>query len=88
MFSGKLSSGVEEEVIDVCKRAYRALNISSYIRFDIRINPEGKVFIIEPNANPCIAKIDEVAQSAQKVGMGYPQLIKKIVELALKSDSK
>lgn len=83
VYAGKLADGVEEEVADVCKRAYRALNISSYLRFDIRVTSSGKVYIIEPNANPCIAKIDEVAQSAMKVGVSYEQLIKKIVMLAL-----
>ena len=82
MYAGKLANGVEEEIADVCKRAYRALNISSYLRFDIRVTPDGKVYIIEANANPCIAKIDEVAQSAMKVGISYEQLIKKIVLLA------
>jgi len=82
VYAGKLADGVEEEVNDVCKRAYRALNIKSYLRFDIRLTSEGKVYIIEPNANPCIAKIDEVAQAAMKVGIGYEQLIKKIVMLA------
>ncbi len=85
VYAGKLANGVEGEVADVCKRAYRALNIQSYLRFDIRVTPEGKVYIIEPNANPCIAKIDEVAQSAMKMGMSYEQLIKKIVMLALQS---
>jgi D-alanine-D-alanine ligase len=83
VYAGKLANGVEEEMNDVCKRAYRALNIQSYLRFDIRLTSEGKVYIIEPNANPCIAKIDEVAQSAMKVGISYEQLIKKIAALAL-----
>jgi D-alanine-D-alanine ligase len=85
VYAGKLANGVEAEVADICKRAYRALNIKSYLRFDIRVTPEGKVYIIEPNANPCIAKIDEVAQSAMKIGISYEQLIKKIVRLALQS---
>jgi D-alanine-D-alanine ligase len=48
---------------------------------------EGKVYIIEANANPCIAKIDEVAQSALKMDIPYEQLIKKIVRLALHKDT-
>ena len=31
----------------------------------------GDFYIIEPNANPCIAKIDEVAQAALKAGISY-----------------
>jgi len=86
VYAGKLADGVEKEIKDVCKRAYRALNIRSYLRFDIRVNSKGKVYIIEPNANPCIAKIDEVAQSALKVGTSYEQLIKMIVMLAFKEN--
>jgi len=87
VYAGKLAEGVEEEIADVCKRAYRALNIKTYLRFDIRVTTDGKVYIIEPNANPCIAKIDEVAQSAEKVGIHYNQLIKKIVNLAINKNT-
>ena len=83
VYAGKLADGVQEEIDEICKKAYRVLNMSSYIRFDIRVTAEGKVYIIEPNANPCIAKIDEVAQSAMKEGISYNDLIKKIVELAI-----
>ena len=83
VFAGKLADGIQERIDDVCKRAYRALNMKSYVRFDIRVTPEGRVYIIEPNANPCIAKIDELAQSADKVGLTYNQLIRKIVMMAL-----
>jgi len=83
VFAGKLADGVQERIEDVCKRAYRALNMKSYIRFDIRVTTEGKVYIIEPNANPCIARIDELAQSAEKVGISYPQLIRKIIIMAM-----
>ena len=83
VFAGKLPEGVGERINEVCKRAYRALNAQSYLRFDIRVTPEGRVYIIEPNANPCIARIDEVAQSAEKVSLSYDRLIRKIVTLAL-----
>jgi len=82
--AANLANGVWEEIEDVCKRAYRALNVNSYIRFDIRVTPQGGVYIIEPNANPCLAKIDEFALSAEKKGISYNQLIKKIVTMALK----
>lgn len=85
--AGKLADGVREEIEEVCKRAYRALNMKSYLRFDIRVTTDRKVYIIEPNANPCIAKIDEVAVSAQKDGISYTQLIRKIVNLAFKMDN-
>jgi D-alanine-D-alanine ligase len=84
VFTNKMDDGTLESIYDACKRAYRALNMASYVRFDIRLTPQGRVYIIEPNANPCIARIDEVAQSAEKLGISYSQLIRKIVSMALK----
>ncbi len=84
VYVGKMAEGLLERIEDVCKRAYRALDLRSYARFDIRVTSEGQVFIIEPNANPCIARIDEFPQSAEKAGIPYNALIKKVVDMALK----
>lgn len=84
VFAEKLPNGVNKKIVDVCKRAYRALDIKSYARFDIRVTADSNVYIIEANANPCIAQHDEVAQAAKKVGISYNQLIKKIIALAIK----
>jgi len=83
-FAGTLDSALEQRINDTCKRAYRALNIRSYARFDLRVTPSGQVHVIEPNVNPNIAKSDELAQSAMKVGISYPALIRMIVNQALR----
>jgi len=79
----KLPDGWQENINDVCRRAYRALDLDSYVRFDIRVTSTGEVYIIEPNANPCIAKIDEMAQAALKAGISYEDLIQKVLDLGL-----
>lgn len=84
VFASNLPNGIDKKIVDVCKRAYRCLNIQCYARFDIRVTPSGNVYIIEANANPCLARCDEVAQSAEKAGISYNQLIKKIISLSLK----
>lgn len=83
-FAKELEPELLERIHDVCKRAYRALNIRSYARFDLRVTSAGQVYVIEPNVNPCIAKDDELAQSAMKVGISYPSLIRKLVNQALR----
>ncbi len=80
---GKLPEGWEENIQDVCKRAYQALDMDSYTRFDIRVTEKGEVYIIEPNANPCIARIDELALAAEKEGISYSDLIGMVLELGL-----
>jgi len=83
-FAKALEPELQARIDDVCRRAYRALNIRSYARFDLRVTAAGNVYVIEPNANPCIAKDDELAQSAAKAGIGYPTLIRKVVNQALR----
>jgi D-alanine-D-alanine ligase len=82
VFTGRLPKGVGERVSHVCKEAYQALNIQSYARFDLRVTPSGEVYIIEVNANPCIAEDDEVALSANKVNIRYQMLIDRILRLS------
>jgi D-alanine-D-alanine ligase len=83
-FATALEPELQQRIDDVCRRAYRALNIRSYARFDLRVTSAGNVYVIEPNVNPCIAKDDELAQSALKAGIAYPALIRKVVNQALR----
>ncbi len=82
VFAGRLADGMFEKISDVCKRAYRALNLDAYARFDIRLTPDGQIYILEVNANPNLEKDDEVGQSVDKSGMPYALFIQKIVSLA------
>ncbi len=81
---GKLPEGINKRIEDICKRAYRALDIKSYARFDIRLSPDGKIHILEVNANPNLAKDEDFALAADKYGFSYNVLIKKIISLAFK----
>jgi D-alanine-D-alanine ligase len=83
-----LSDKILKEINDLCKRAYKALDARSYLRFDLRLDDQGEVYIIEPNANPCIARIDEMAQAAQLAGIDYPQLIQKVLDQAIALNSQ
>jgi len=82
-FAGRLPNGLAEKVEEVCKRAYKVLNMHCYARFDIRITSDSKIYIIEANANPCLDEYDELGQSAAKAGIPYNKLIQKIISLGL-----
>ncbi|MCK4993759.1 MAG: ATP-grasp domain-containing protein [Candidatus Omnitrophica bacterium] len=84
VFPGKLANGVQVELEEICKRAYRALNMQCYARFDMRVTQGGRTFIIEANANPNLAKNDEIAQSAEKAGIAFDKLVQRILMLAFK----
>jgi len=84
VFAGKLAEGWEKKIKDTCRRAYKALNMECYARFDIRVSSTGEVYILEANANPSLDRYDELAQSAEKKGIDYNNLIRRIVDMAFK----
>ena len=80
----ELSDSVGEKIQHVCKRAYRALELSGYARIDLRLDDVGNVWVIEANPNPQIAKGEDFAASAEKVGVGYESLLQRIVNLGMR----
>ena len=68
----------------VCKRAYRALELSGYARIDLRLDEKGNVWILEANPNPQIARGEDFAASAEKVGLAYDALLQRIINLGLR----
>jgi len=79
-----LPEGAAERIQHVCKRAYRALEMSGYGRIDLRLDPAGKLWLLEVNPNPQIAKGEDFAESASKAGIPYESLLKRIVNLGLR----
>jgi D-alanine-D-alanine ligase len=88
VFAGKLAKGLSERIGEACKRAYEALNMDSYARFDMRLTNDAKIYILEVNANPSLAPDDELAQSAERGGISYGQLVRKIILLAFNKIKK
>jgi D-alanine-D-alanine ligase len=81
---GDVTKSTARKIARHCKAAYRILRINDYGRFDIRLTSENKVYILEANPNPDIAKGEDVAESAEKAGISYETLIEKIVRSALR----
>jgi D-alanine-D-alanine ligase len=67
-----------------CKRVYRVLELQDYGRIDLRLRPDNRLTVLEANPNPDIAYGEEVAEAAEKTGIGYETLIDKIIRLALR----
>ena len=74
----------DKKIEIICKKTYRAFNMQCYARVDIRVASDSNIYVLEVNANPCLAKDDEVAQSAGRRGISYNELIQNIINLSCK----
>ncbi len=79
-----LSDAKTSEIQHLCKRAYRALELSGYARIDLRLDEAGNVWVLEANPNPQIARGEDFAASAEKQGVSYEALLQRIINLGLR----
>jgi D-alanine-D-alanine ligase len=63
--------------------AYRALQVRDYGRIDLRVTEAGEIYVIEVNASCYLEKSGEFVTAAAADGIAYPELVNRIVELAL-----
>ena len=81
-----VATDVPEETLQVLQQtalaAYQALEQRDYGRVDMRLQPDGRVQVIEVNPNPWLSSRAEFAMAARKSGRPYTRLIEEIVELA------
>jgi D-alanine-D-alanine ligase len=80
----RLTDELQNRAAHFSKRVYRLLQIRDYGRIDLRVTPENEIVFLEANANPDLSLGDELAESWEKVGKDYQDLIKTIVNLALR----
>jgi D-alanine-D-alanine ligase len=65
------------------RRIYRALGLSGYARMDFRVTKEGNVYVLEANANPNLEAAEDFAESARAAGLGYEELLERLITLGL-----
>lgn len=80
----ELDQTTMKNISHVCKKVFRVLQLRDYGRIDLRLTNDNKVFILEANPNPDLAYGEEVAEAAEHGGMGYEELINRIIHIALR----
>jgi D-alanine-D-alanine ligase len=80
----ELSDGVCEKIQHLCKRTFRALELSGFARIDLRLDEAGNVWVLEANPNPQIAKGEDFVDSAAKIGLSYEAVLQRILNLGVR----
>ncbi len=78
-----LDSATQQRILKTCKRVYKALDLSGYARMDLRLGENGDVYVLEANPNPNLSFGEDFAESAEKIGISYEELLQKIITLGL-----
>lgn len=76
-----LTEHMRDRIVRAARRAYRSLEQSGYARMDFRLAPDGRVYLMESNPNCDLTYGEDFSRSAEAAGMGYPELLERIVRL-------
>ena len=82
--SKALPEGAAERIQHIARRVYQVLQLSGYARIDLRLDAEGRVYVLEANPNPQIARTEDFAESAKLAGLPYPQLLQRILTTGMR----
>jgi D-alanine-D-alanine ligase len=83
VFPEHLEPELVERMQKVAVEAFDALRLRDYARIDLRVTDTGEVYVIEVNPNCYLERNGEFARAAQRDGLEYPELVARIMELAL-----
>ncbi len=73
-----------QRLAGIARASWRCFGLAGYARVDIRTDAAGEPFVLEVNANPCLALDAGFMATAQRAGLGFDAVIGRIVEAALR----
>jgi D-alanine-D-alanine ligase len=82
--AAKLDAAATDRIQRIAKRAYRALDLNGYARIDLRMDDEGRAYVLEANPNPNLAYGEDFAESGEVAGTSYEELLERIIALGIR----
>jgi D-alanine-D-alanine ligase len=61
-------------------KCWRLFNLNGYARVDFRVDAEGRPWILEVNANPCIAPAGGFVAAAVRAGLSFRNVVGRILD--------
>jgi D-alanine-D-alanine ligase len=67
------------ELRDISLACWRLFDLKGYVRVDFRVDAEGKPWVLEVNANPCISPDAGFAAAAARRGLSSTDIVARII---------
>jgi D-alanine-D-alanine ligase len=78
----ELPAGATERAQELALRAFELLGLYGFARVDLMLDEDGELYVLEANAIPGLTDTSLLPQAAEAAGIGFDELVGRIVELA------
>lgn len=78
-----LSTELSQKMQEYAILGARALNIEGYCRLDFMMLEDGRMYCLEANTLPGMTPTSLLPQEAQAIGIDYPSLCEKLIQISL-----
>ena len=68
---------------EIARRCWSVLGLRGWARVDFRVDPDGRPWVLEVNANPCLAPDAGFQAALARAGIGFERAIERICGAAL-----
>lgn len=82
----QVTENEKHKIFEIAEKACTITRCRGYARVDIRMDSQGRIFILEVNPNPDISPDSGAALQAKTAGMTYTEFIRSLVSLAMEGD--
>ncbi|MCR4648512.1 MAG: D-alanine--D-alanine ligase [Lachnospiraceae bacterium] len=79
-----LEEDITKRIQENAEKAFRALHLKGYARIDFLLDENGQEYCLEANTIPGMTPTSLLPQEALAIGIDFPALCEKIIEIALK----
>jgi len=73
-----------DRLVRVAEAAWRVMQGKGYGRVDLRLDHQGRVWVLEVNPNPDLNDDAGLSRMAKAAGWEYPELVRRIAEVGLR----
>lgn len=88
IYPAELDGELKSKIEKITTKAYLEIGCRDYGRIDLRLRNDGKIYILEVNANPDISVEAGLDRAARTAGMTYNKLICEIANYALARNTR
>ncbi len=75
-----------QQLADLARQCWQVSGLAGYARVDFRVDEHGQPWVLEWNANPCLAPDAGFAAAAARGGWSFTQIVDAIVHAAMRGD--